>query len=150
MSLSDNTEIASFSINGGLFQSEPALIENGDRLQISLGTGSQYATTYRVRVTVGGTDSWFLVTTQGDPTGVTGPSADSAPLLYPSPAHDRLYVRARPGTVLTVANALGRVVKTWTQTASTDEHDVSDLPAGLYLVSIRQACGVETRKVVVR
>ena len=83
----------------------------------------------------------------------TRPAAGAAEWqAYPNPATDWLRVAAPPAfraTEIVLRNALGATVlhRAFTTTAALD---VRTLPAGLYLVQVRGAGGVLTRRVVVR
>ena len=81
-----------------------------------------------------------------------GPSTGSGTLtVYPNPTHGVLVVETRRATSLQdktyhITNFMGQTVQTGNLNAETQQIDVSDLPQGMYFISV----GDMTRKFVVR
>ena len=82
--------------------------------------------------------------------GVDEPSENGF-AVYPNPTHGILVVETFPETSSTnneyrITNIMGQTVQTGSLTAETQQIDVSDLPQGMYFISV----GDMTRKFVVR
>ena len=82
--------------------------------------------------------------------GVDEPSENGF-AVYPNPTHGILVVETFPETSSTnneyhITNLMGQTVQTGSLTAETQQIDVSDLPQGMYFISV----GDMTRKFVVR
>ena len=81
-----------------------------------------------------------------------GPSTPSTGLVvYPNPTDGVLFVQtlratSLPNLTYCITNLMGQIVLSGNITAETQQIDVSDLPKGMYFISI----GGETRKFVVR
>jgi hypothetical protein len=89
-------------------------------------------------------------------TGTASNAGERELRLYPNPARGQLYLRlparVREPAALSLTDARGHVGQRQTVTAGQNRAarvDVSRLPAGLYLLRIRQGGSVATRKVVV-
>lgn len=75
-------------------------------------------------------------------------SVSSQPRLYPNPATDRFYVSLPRGVELgriEVFNTLGRKVQTHERAGSSESFDISQLPEGVYLVTLYDANGKPLR-----
>jgi len=86
ISISDNTEIASYSVNDGPFGTDPSMVNVGDIIRIKLGTGSQLSNTYSVKVTVGGISDHFTITTIDVVSNIEKLLDQGTLTLYPNPA----------------------------------------------------------------
>ena len=88
----------------------------------------------------------------GPSTPSTGSGTAGAFTIYPNPTNGVLFVETRHGTSLPaaneyrIANLMGQTVLTGNITAETQQIDVSDLPQGMYFISV----GDGTQKFVVR
>ncbi len=76
---------------------------------------------------------------------------DAAFGVYPNPTHGVLFVETRHGTSLPdetyrIINLMGQTLQSGTITAETQQIDVSNLPQGMYFISV----GDTTRKFVVQ
>ena len=82
----------------------------------------------------------------------SGPSTSSGTLtVYPNPAHGTLTVETRfiasqSTQIYRITNLMGQTLMTGTITAETQQINVSNLPAGMYFITV----GEGTRKFVVR
>ena len=81
-----------------------------------------------------------------------GPSMGSGTLtVYPNPTHSILFVEtvctpSLPGQTYRITNLMGQTLMTGNITAETQQIDVTNLPQGMYFISI----GDQTRKFIVR
>jgi hypothetical protein len=64
-------------------------------------------------------------------------NGDQSPRIYPNPVHDRFFLDNTPSlSRIEVFNTLGRRVKSFSNPQLGDSYDASDLPQGVYLVSL--------------
>ncbi|MCL2649758.1 MAG: discoidin domain-containing protein [Candidatus Azobacteroides sp.] len=142
ISLSENTEVAAFSINGGQFiftdeQEDPIFVENGDEIRIQLGTGSQYSTTYSVKVTIGGIFDYFNVTTIDPPSdGIYLVNIGKELIIYPNPAAEFVNIRSSytDNALVEIYSVSGTLVKKESLISGSGRLDLSDVNPGMYLV----------------
>lgn len=155
----------------------PTISQNGATLSSSATTGNQW---YLNGQPIGGaTGSTYLPTATGSYTVVTTSgngcaSAPSAPApvvlaargaapgtslrVYPNPVPtgSRLHLALsgyHTGAEVRLLDGLGRVVARQQASAaarSTEQLNVAGLPAGLYVLQVRTAAGVDTRRVVLQ
>jgi|GEM_PF-3344923 len=63
----------------------------------------------------------------------------SAPILYPNPAHDYIYIgNAAIGSMLRIVGADGKIYRATTITGSSQKIDLTNMPSGLYFVKIEK------------
>ncbi len=123
-------------------------------------------TTYKGAFGLGANDLWakgwtaldhynYLIGTPGDVTGVDAEDLLSGVNVYPNPSTGIFYIEMSDlnstGPVsLTVMNSVGQVVATQEMNASSikAELNLSTLPAGMYLLSLRQGGKVAVSKLV--
>ncbi|GAB1463331.1 choice-of-anchor Q domain-containing protein [Pedobacter sp.] len=60
------------------------------------------------------------------------------PQLYPNPTTDKIYLNTDANDTYTLLNSVGQKLRTGNATALRNGLDVSELPAGLYLITIAQ------------
>ncbi|WP_293299250.1 T9SS type A sorting domain-containing protein [Pedobacter sp. UBA4863] len=61
-----------------------------------------------------------------------------SPQLYPNPTKDKIYLDTDANDTYTLLNSVGQKLRTGNATALRNGLDVSELPAGLYLITIAQ------------
>lgn len=59
--------------------------------------------------------------------------------VYPNPAYDRIYVKAAVGAGVVISDLSGRMVANRIQEAISEQFDLSGLPQGVYVVSVKDA-----------
>ncbi len=137
ISLSEATETASYTINGGedIPNHQTSMVKNGDVIRVRLGTGSQYNTTYRVKVTIGGVFAYFEVTT-GDPNRINWVNIEKGLIIYPNPTDGVLYVRSAysENALVEIYSLSGMLVKKENLTSGAGQIDLSGITSGMYLV----------------
>jgi len=112
ISISNNTEIASYSVNKGLFTTDPSTVYAKDTIRVMLGTGSQYNNTYSVKVTIGGISDNFNITTTSLLSNVEKLSGQGVLSFYPNPTTGLVKVTGiREGGLLEVYNVAGQLVR---------------------------------------
>ncbi len=135
ISLDEATEVAQYSVNGGTFTSDPSLVKNGDEIRVQLGTGSQYNTTYRVKVIIGGVYAYFEVTT-GSPDRINWANIEKGLIIYPNPADGVLHIRSayNENALVEIYSLSGMLVKRENLTSGSGQIDLSGITPGMYLV----------------
>jgi hypothetical protein len=77
--------------------------------------------------------------------------AESALLAYPNPADDRLWITGTSsGEEVVLMDAMGRTLRTATASDAPFSLDLSDLPAGRYVIRVAGAGGLRTIPIVKR
>ena len=75
------------------------------------------------------------------PTGINEPTQQSIH-IYPNPASSQLYIELgnayTKGCILVITNELGQTVKKITPDSSTISISVSEMPTGVYTISIAE------------
>lgn len=92
-----------------------------------------------------GEDSWV-------PAGISDRPASVSPLkIYPVPAANRIRVETPDIREVTIMNMNGQIVNTLLSDGSSQvELDVSNLPAGVYLIECKNAHGQRTSAKFIR
>ncbi|MCL2649757.1 MAG: discoidin domain-containing protein [Candidatus Azobacteroides sp.] len=136
IALSEATEVASYSINDGLFISDPSYVEDNDVVRIRLGTGSQYNTTYSVKVTIGGVSDYFTVTTIDKPNGIDLVNRGKGLIIYPNPATGFTNISSSytDNAFVEIYSLSGTLVKKESLTSGSGQIDLSNVNHGMYLV----------------
>ena len=70
--------------------------------------------------------------------------------VYPNPAVDRLNVVASEGASINLTNIMGSVVRSTIAESNEVSIDVSDLPSGVYIISVEDKGNRITRKIMVK
>ena len=134
--LSNNTEIASYSINNGMFNTDPTMVKNNDTIRVRLGTGSQYNNTYSVKVTVGGVSDIFRITTVSNVSGLSDLNLQSTLTLYPNPTTGIIKISGdlEEGN-LEVYDVAGQKVKSiWINNTTDYQLNLTGFNPGIYLI----------------
>ncbi|MDP4238249.1 MAG: discoidin domain-containing protein [Bacteroidota bacterium] len=136
ISISNNTEIASYSVNNGLFTTDPSTVNNTDTIRVKLGTGSQYDNTYSVMVTIGGISDNFTITTISMVNNIEKLSAQGVLSFYPNPTTGLVKIVGIPEAGnLEIYNVAGQIVKSEVVKNTVNyQLDLSQLDPGMYLV----------------
>lgn len=99
------------------------------------------------------TTNTTITTVAETTTGIAGEaSTKNAPVLYPDPAHDELFVKSDmslAGGRLEIYDATGRLCRSILITDSNAAVDIRNLTAGVYMVNIISAAGTSTVKKLV-
>ena len=87
----------------------------------------------------------------GPSTPSTGSGTAGTFTIYPNPTHGALFVEtvctpSLPAETYRITNLMGQTVQTGSLNAETQQIDVSDLPQGMYFISV----GDMTQKFVVK
>jgi len=108
------------------------------------------------RAPLPGTSYYRLLQTDYDGTTsysdvVSVTMAESELLAYPNPADDRLWITGTSsGEEVMLMDAMGRMVRTATANEAPTSIDLSDLPAGRYVIRVAGTGGLRTMPVVKR
>ncbi|MEO6831386.1 MAG: T9SS type A sorting domain-containing protein [Chitinophagaceae bacterium] len=73
--------------------------------------------------------------------GVSGISAFNGVSIYPNPAVNYFTVEGASGATITLSNAVGQVVKSFSLTTDKEVLDISELAAGVYVLQLRDKEG---------
>lgn len=151
ISLDEATEVASYSVNDGLFMSDPSYVENNDVVRVKLGTGSQYNTTYSVKVLIGGVSDYFRVTTVA-PSNLDKTSSDKDLTVYPNPTSgpvtiQNLQVDCADIEIYTVS---GLSVRKFKLASGSGQIDLAGLAPGMYLMKYVIDARVFYRQIILR
>ena len=133
--LSNNTEIASYSVNNGLFMTDPSMVKNNDTIRVKLGTGSQYSNTYSVKVTIGGVSDNFSITTVSLLNNIAKLSNQGVLSFSPNPTSGLVRISGiQDSGNLEVFSVAGQSVKI--EKVSTDDYqlNLTGFEPGIYLV----------------
>lgn len=132
--LSENTETASYAVNGGPDLTEPSMVENNDIITVKLGTGSQHATTYSVTITIGGVTSSFNATTRDIPAGIYNSESAKEFTIYHNPSKGILNVRCEKDCLLEIFNLSGHVVYKSDLIRGNNIINLSGFKSGIYIM----------------
>ncbi|MBL7984696.1 MAG: T9SS type A sorting domain-containing protein, partial [Flavobacteriales bacterium] len=122
---------------------------NGDAFPDLVCTGTRAANGYVTEFSPAN-NSYWKVYLQQNTSAVDELANANALLVYPNPARDRLVVQgeAALGEVV-LHDAVGRVVLSQRAASDRAHVDVSALPPGVYVLSVRNSEGTRTARVVV-
>jgi hypothetical protein len=136
ISLSNNTEIASYSVNKGLFTPDPSMVKNNDTIRVKLGTGSQYNNTYSVKVIVGGVSDNFTITTISMLNSIAKLTDQSLLSFYPNPTTGLVKMAGIEETgTLEIYNVAGQMIKSEAvNNPNNYQINLSGFDPGMYLV----------------
>lgn len=149
--LSEATEVASYSVNDGLFISEDSWVENNDVVRIKLGTGSQYNTTYSVKVTIGGISDYFRVTTGNGTVGVGTNTSGAGVQVYPNPVIDNINIKGGNSPAqIEIYNVSGILLQKANLPEGKGTVNVSALASGVYLLQYSTGTYKETMRIMKR
>ena len=136
ISLSNNEEVASYSVNHGLFTTDPSTVNNNDTVRVKMDTGSQYGSAYTVTVTIGGVSDIFSVTTIDMVSNIAKLSDESVMTLYPNPSNGLVKIAGiQEAGNLEIYNVAGLLIKS-EKVADTNNYQInlSQFEGGLYMV----------------
>ena len=152
ISLSDNNEIASYSVNRGMFTSDPSLLKNNDTVRVRLGSGSQYNSTYKVKVTIGGVSDYFKISTLTDISGLNDLNQAGTLTIYPNPTNGIINISGYlPAGSLEIFNVAGQKVKTVSVENSTHyQLNLSGYQPGIYVIKYFSKSKVYHGQIVLR
>jgi len=152
ISISENTEIASYSVNGGLFTTDPSTVKVNDIIRVMLGTGSQYNNTYSVKVTIGGISDYFTITTISMVDNIARLSDQSLLSFFPNPTTGVVNMTGiQEGGILEVYNVAGQMVKSETLTDPVNNKiNLSDIHSGMYFVKYNTKTKAYHGQIIVR
>jgi hypothetical protein len=134
--LTDATEVAAYSVNNGLFTNEPSFVENNDVVRIQLGTGSQYNTTYTVKVNIGGISENFSITTKQLFSELNGQHYKNTLVVYPNPSKGIVNIQTNTSEEITIEiyNISGTLLKKEILPTNVAQLNLSDLKQGFYML----------------
>lgn len=134
--LSENTEIASYSVNNGMFMTDPSMVKNNDTIRVKLGTGSQYNNTYSVKVSIGGVSDKFTITTVSVLNNIDRLSDQGLLTFYPNPTTGIVKVTGiHEKGRLTIYNVAGQIIKSQDITDTDNSKiNLSGFEPGMYMV----------------
>lgn len=134
--LSENTETASYTVNGGQDMFEPSLVENNDIITIKLGTGSQYATTYTVKVTIGGVSSDFKATTQDMSSDLHSINFKKSLFVFPNPSNGVVNIINEANINMEIYDLSGYMIYSRKLIKGNNQINLSTLRSGVYLIKV--------------
>jgi len=136
ISISDNTEIAAYSINNGPFLTDPSVVNNSDIIRVKLGTGSQYGNTYSVKLTIGGVSDLFKVTTVSLADGISELNQQNSLTLYPNPTTGLINITGKlDAGNIEIYNVAGqKVMSEEIQNSLNHQLNLSGFNPGMYLL----------------
>ncbi len=152
ISLSDATEVAAYSVNGSLFTSDPSYVNNNDEIRVQLGTGSQYNTTYSVKVSIGGIFDYFRVTTGDQPNRVNTIDKNKNLIIYPNPATDHIVIGSPYTDVanIEIYTISGLLVKKEILESGNGRIELSDLKSGLYIIKYSNHTYIQYKQIILK
>jgi len=136
ISISNNTEIASYSVNKGLFMTDPTMVKNNDTIRVKLGTGSQFDNTYSVNVTIGGISDNFTITTLSTVNNIAKLTDQSLLSFYPNPTTGMVQIAGlQEAGNLEIYNVAGQLIKSEPiKEISSFRINLSQYQPGMYFV----------------
>jgi hypothetical protein len=76
------------------------------------------------------------------------PVDERRPAFYPNPVTDILRINTEKGSMISLMDLSGKIVKTMKQSEHQGELDISDLESGFYIMRIRTQSGLQTHKII--
>ncbi|MDF2438453.1 MAG: Protein of unknown function precursor [Bacteroidota bacterium] len=103
---------------------------------------------YAVEVTTNGcvdTSSCVMITS----VGINSLAENNQIRIYPNPANDCINVNCKPDNFVSVQNLLGQKLIEIKTNGNTAKIDISDLSAGVYIISVKTETSTHTSRIVV-